>query len=673
MRHLNRQRFALLVFILGIMTTAVTQITPSQDSYTNSANATVNFGTATTLGVVSAATSIQTTYIQFDLSSVPAGFTGSNVAKATLKLYVNSVTTPGSFNVDYVNGTWSEKTITASLSPALGGSIASSVPLSSANVHDYVVIDVTPAVSEWLSGAQANDGIALVANSPLSATFDSKENTSQSHPAELDIVFTSGGTISGVTTASGSGLIGGGTTGALSLGLLNTCTSKQILQWNGSAWVCAAAGTGTISGVTAGTGLTGGGTSGAVTLNLDTTKVPLNSGNNNFTGNNTFTGNTTSGTPNTAIIQSGAGIALEIQSLSSATGVNPALTVYESSNNGSAVFANAPSANAVGVYGTAGAIGVWGNSAKTGVQGQTTTGTAGAFVATSGGKVLSGQNGSVEVFSVSNTGAVNGSSFAGDGSNLFNLNAAQLGGLPANSFATQTGYNNFLNLQTFNGNAQYMYVGDPGCGPGYAGIGFGALYGCTNYSLIGNGNDTLINRPVGGSILFREGNGTEVAINPGGALVANANNNSGAEISGINTATNATGVFGSATSGYGFVTDSHVSQARGMGGWAKAMAFVDFSGTIYRCFNSQMAGSAASTPPCGLTVTGVQSSAPYYVVVDFGFEIDDRFVPLSFISPDGNQSYQLSSDYGNDFGLRNSQVIVIDNASSPSPFYVLVF
>lgn len=282
MKHMNHRLFALLLLLLtlGTLTSAFAQITPSQDSYTDTSKATTNFGTATTLGVASSTASLQNTYIQFDLSSVPAGYTSANVAKATLKLYVNSVATAGTFNVDFVNGSWSEKTMTADLVPALGTTIASNVGVSSANVHDYILVDVTAAVGDWLNGSQANDGIALVANSGLSATFDSKENTTQSQPAELVIVFTAGGTISGVTTASGSGLIGGGTTGTLNLGL-QTCATKQVLQWNGSAWVCAAVGTGTISGVTAGSGLTGGGTSGAVTLaiaNKGVTTAQIGSG-----------------------------------------------------------------------------------------------------------------------------------------------------------------------------------------------------------------------------------------------------------------------------------------------------------------------------------------------------------------------------------------------------------
>jgi len=58
------------------------------------------------------------------------------------------------------------------------------------------------------------------------------------------------GTITGVTTASGSGLSGGGTTGTLNLSLLTSCSSGQTLGWNGSAWVCqTAGGSGTVTSV----------------------------------------------------------------------------------------------------------------------------------------------------------------------------------------------------------------------------------------------------------------------------------------------------------------------------------------------------------------------------------------------------------------------------------------
>jgi hypothetical protein len=166
------------------------QLTPSADAYTNTASPATNYGTAATLNVESAS---QTAYIRFDLSAIPAGYTGANIAQASLKLYVNAVSTMGSFNVNYVDGAWSESTITSNLLPAMGTTIASNVSLPKSNAHDYIVINITSALAAWLDGTQANDGIALVANSPLSCSFDSKENTGTSHAPELDIVFLGNG------------------------------------------------------------------------------------------------------------------------------------------------------------------------------------------------------------------------------------------------------------------------------------------------------------------------------------------------------------------------------------------------------------------------------------------------------------------------------------------------
>ncbi|HTR25536.1 MAG TPA: DNRLRE domain-containing protein [Terriglobales bacterium] len=237
-----------LVFsVLLLVAAASAQITPSGDAYTNTAAPNNNYGNNALLGIRSPSLA---TYIQFDFSSIPAGYTGSNVAKATLKLYVNAVSTSGSFNVVYVNGTWAENSITANLSPALDGTIVASIPLTKSQVGDYILIDVTPALQSWLNNTHINDGIALIANSPLNASFDSKENTNESHPPELDVVFTSGGTITGVMTSAGSGLQGGGTSGTLNLSLTTACAANQVLMWNGSAWACSnAGGGGTVTSV----------------------------------------------------------------------------------------------------------------------------------------------------------------------------------------------------------------------------------------------------------------------------------------------------------------------------------------------------------------------------------------------------------------------------------------
>jgi len=190
-RQLSLRRYRwILSLVLAFTAAAYAQITPSDDAYVNSASPGTKYGTAATLNLQSGT---QSTYIRFDLSSIPAGYTSANVAKASLKLYVESVTTPGSFNIDFVNGSWSEKTISFNLSPALGRTISASVPLTAANRGEYITIDITSALDAWLNGTEVNEGIALVANSPLIASFTSKESTTFSHPPELDVVFTGKG------------------------------------------------------------------------------------------------------------------------------------------------------------------------------------------------------------------------------------------------------------------------------------------------------------------------------------------------------------------------------------------------------------------------------------------------------------------------------------------------
>jgi hypothetical protein len=87
-----------------------------------------------------------------------------------------------------------------------------------------------------------------------------------------------------------------------------------------------------------------------------------------------------------------------------------------------------------------------------------------------------------------------------------------------------------------------------------------------------------------------------------------------------------TGVFGTG-SNYGFQTDSNVQQARTMGGWVKAMVLYSGpTGNIVSCFNSTLAGAAATTPPCGF-LPDKTGTGDY--IIDFGFEVDDRFLSVA--------------------------------------------
>ena len=157
---------------------------PVADTYANSASAATNYGAQPTLAVAEGNTS----YLQFDLSTLPAGAT---VAKATLRLYVDSVTAGGSFDVDQVNSPWSESTLNFSNAPTPGAPVAGPVSVTAASLNEFVDIDVTALVQDWVNGSVANNGIALVLYGTAgSYSFDSKENTNTSHEPELEIALT---------------------------------------------------------------------------------------------------------------------------------------------------------------------------------------------------------------------------------------------------------------------------------------------------------------------------------------------------------------------------------------------------------------------------------------------------------------------------------------------------
>jgi trimeric autotransporter adhesin len=233
--------------------------------------------------------------------------------------------------------------------------------------------------------------------------------------------FPGAGTITGITTAAGSGLSGGGTTGTLSLkvpaagitnamlanskvtlnastagGLtvpgamtlgstytigLKTCTANQVLQYNGTTWACASVGTGTVTSVGSGTGLTGGPITGSGSLSIATAGV----------SNAMLTNSSLTISPGTSLTGGGKVALGGSTTLSLDTTKVPLLTaantfsanqtingMLTATSNGIAIEAISSSGGSAAVYGSGNAFGVEG-SGSTGVIGETSS-TAGIAV-----------------------------------------------------------------------------------------------------------------------------------------------------------------------------------------------------------------------------------------------------------------------------------------------------
>ncbi len=171
------------------------------DTYISGAIPTLNFGGLANLNVGNASNN-NVALVKFDLSVLPA----AGIAHATLRIFVNKIGTPGAIDILAVGSAWAESTVTGQFPPTLGASLATGVPVTVAN--EYVYVDVTQIVQNWvgLSAFYPNNGFAIVANASVPATsifLDSKESTTTSHPAILDVTLNGPAGAQGLTGPAG--------------------------------------------------------------------------------------------------------------------------------------------------------------------------------------------------------------------------------------------------------------------------------------------------------------------------------------------------------------------------------------------------------------------------------------------------------------------------------------
>ena len=122
----------------------------SADSFVSTGSPTTNPGTSTALTVGSYFINNQRSFVQFDVSSIPAS---STVQSATLTLCATS--TPAvsrTYNVTRVTASWVETTVTWNNQPA----VASSTTDTAASASGCPTWTVTDDVQTWVNGTTAN-------------------------------------------------------------------------------------------------------------------------------------------------------------------------------------------------------------------------------------------------------------------------------------------------------------------------------------------------------------------------------------------------------------------------------------------------------------------------------------------------------------------------------------
>ena len=184
-----RNAFRCLLWLALLSLPLFAQAPPSADTFVSNSTPKLNYGPSISLLVGPGTTS----YVQFNLSGIPAGTT---ISKASLRLYVDAVSGSGTLDVFQVTSSWTESKVTYNTRPtqqSVSAIVGSSVPITSASWNQFLLIDITPLAQGWVNGTIPNNGVALALTSGSGIfSFDSKESFLTGNGPELEIALASG-------------------------------------------------------------------------------------------------------------------------------------------------------------------------------------------------------------------------------------------------------------------------------------------------------------------------------------------------------------------------------------------------------------------------------------------------------------------------------------------------
>jgi hypothetical protein len=173
---------AILIFTAIVSTALATEIPVWIDATVGSVSAD---GSGPTLQVGGGFRS----YLSFSSQQETFHVPSTNIASATIKLWVSRVTTPGFINVYAAASAWDEVSITPANAPAQSVNLGVVAVTAKSN---SVVIDISGITRIWRDFPSQEFGIVLLPSSgtpDVNVQFDSKENALTSHAASLSVSF----------------------------------------------------------------------------------------------------------------------------------------------------------------------------------------------------------------------------------------------------------------------------------------------------------------------------------------------------------------------------------------------------------------------------------------------------------------------------------------------------
>lgn len=172
---------AAVLVTLPIVTFADT-VHVAEDTYIRANNPNQNRGSVKQVEVGKKSTG----FAKFDLSTMPDGVVSEDIIKATLRMWMEKVVTPGTIQIQLVDEfDWDENSLTTNSAPS-HNILESSVEISTADKGHFVTADITDVVKNWVDGVADNFGVALVSMNGAEVEIGAKE-TFNGHEMQIEI------------------------------------------------------------------------------------------------------------------------------------------------------------------------------------------------------------------------------------------------------------------------------------------------------------------------------------------------------------------------------------------------------------------------------------------------------------------------------------------------------
>ncbi len=184
MKSTSQSLICLGLSLFAPLAARATTLPLTGDATVSATSPNTNYGRSPNLVVNSSSNGL----LQFSLLNLPTQTTPAQVARAPITVFVNTLNQPGSLVAQFAGETFNESSVNYNNGP---GTSTASAPVPVTVSQSFVTLDVTAIVQADIANGKAVADFNLAARASalgkLDIAVDSKENTTTSHPAVLDI------------------------------------------------------------------------------------------------------------------------------------------------------------------------------------------------------------------------------------------------------------------------------------------------------------------------------------------------------------------------------------------------------------------------------------------------------------------------------------------------------